>query len=267
MLYPILFSLFISFTKWNGIGEMTFVGIGNYKRLMNDDVFIQSIKNGVIIFFMYVPVMLFASLILASLLNQKTLRGKAFFRASFFIPNITSVVAVASLFLLIFDTKYGVLNLLLGYIGIPSISWFGTPFGARIAVSTLVLWRWVGYNMIIMLSGLQNISASLYEAAKVDGANATQIFIRITMPLMRPIILFCVVMSTIGTFSLFTEPLVLTGGGPMYSTITPVLHIFNMAFNRLEMGYASSLAYAYFIIMILFTTLQFQINRRLDKEA
>lgn len=265
MLYPILFSLWISFTKWNGIGEAIFVGTANYIKLSNDQVFIKSLINGIILFFMYVPIMLLLALLLANLLNQKTLKFKGFFRASFFIPNITSVVAVASLFLLIFDTKYGVLNLFLSFIGIEPIAWFGSPFGARIAVSTLIIWRWVGYNMILMLSGLQNISYSLYEAAKIDGANGRQIFFRITMPLMRPIILFCTVLSTIGTFSLFTEPLVLTGGGPLYSTITPVLHIFTIAFKRLEMGYASSLAYVYFILMVVLTTIQFSINKRLER--
>ena len=267
MAYPIVFSFIISFTKWNGVGEMEYVGLANFIKLFKDPVFSQSLLNSVILFFLYVPVMLLGALVLANLLNQKTIKGKGFFRASLFLPNVTSIVAVAGLFLLMFDTKYGILNSLLGVFNIEPVSWFGTPMGARIAVSSLVLFRWLGYNMIIMLSGLQNISKNYYEAARIDGASNVQIFFKITVQLMRPIILFCVVLSTIGTFSLFTEPLVLTNGtgGPMNTTMTPVLYIYKQAFGNLRMGYASSAAFIFFILMAVLTLLQFRMNKRFER--
>ena len=277
MLYPFLFAFVLSFGKWNGIGEIKWIGFGNYINLLNDKIFLQSILNGIIEYFMYVPAMLLAALILAVILTSQGVKYKNLFRSVIFIPNITSVIAVSYVFLLAFDTEYGLINMLLNYIGIDKISWFGTPFGARFAIVTLVAWRWLGYNMILMMSGLSNISAELYEAARIDGANIVQIFLRITIPLMKPIILFCCVMSTIGTFSLFTEPLVLTGGGtanganpgtaggPIYTTMTPVLYLYIHSFSYLKMGYAAAISYAFFIIMFILTLIQFRINKALDK--
>jgi len=261
MLYPFIFSFVISFSEWNGIGEIKWIGFNNYVKLARDEIFIQSIVNGIIIFFMYVPLMLFLALVLAVILNNNEVKFRGFFRTTIFIPNITSVVAVSFVFALIFDTKYGFLNMILNKLGIESISWLGTQLGARVAVSSLVTWRWLGYNMVLMLAGLQNISKELFEAADIDGASKVQSFFRITIPLMKPVILFCTVLSTIGTFSLFTEPMLLTGGGPMYKTITPVLYIYRESFQYLRMGYASSVAYIYFILMFVFTLLQFRLSK------
>lgn len=267
MLYPFVFSLIMSFTKWNGIGKMKWIGLLNYVNLLKDKIFFQTLINGVVMFFMSVPVMLLAALILGFILNQSWVRCKGFFRAAIFIPNVTSVVAVSYVFLLAFDTQYGLINLLLGFIGIPQIQWFGTSFAARFVVVTLLNWRWLGYNMILMMAGLTSIPNELYEAAYIDGATAVQTFKRITLPLMKSVILFCSVMSTIGTFSLFTEPLVLTNGtgGPFNTTMSTVLYLYTQSFGYLKMGYASSIAYVYFIIMFLFTMIQMRINKALDK--
>jgi ABC-type sugar transport system permease subunit len=265
MLYPFIFSFVISFSEWNGIGEIKWIGFDNYIKLVRDEIFIQSIMNGIIIFFMYVPLMLFLALVLAVILNNSEVKFRGFFRTTIFIPNITSVVAVSFVFALIFDTKYGFLNMILSQLGIEPVSWLGTPLGARVAVSSLVTWRWLGYNMVLMLAGLQNISKELFEAADIDGANKVQSFFSITIPLMKPVILFCTVLSTIGTFSLFTEPMLLTGGGPMYKTITPVLYIYRESFQYLRMGYASSVAYIYFILMFVFTLLQFRLSKSMGE--
>ncbi len=265
MVYPIFFSLRASFTTWNGVNAMKWVGLDNYARLLQDKIFLQAILNGVIMFFMYVPIMLILALLIAVLLNKPNLKFRNFFRTAIFIPNITSVVAVAFVFGLAFDTKYGFINETLMRMGIPAIAWMGTALGARFAICLLILWRYLGYNMILMMAGLQTISGSLVEAAKIDGASSYQIFIKITIPLMRPVILFCTVLSTIGTFSLFTEPLIMSGGGPLYKTITPVLYIYNESFVHLRMGYASSLAYAFFILMIIFAILQFKLSNMADK--
>ena len=265
MLYPILFSFRISLTKWDGMGTMKWVGFDNYIKLLSDPIFIQTIKNGIVMFLMYVPLMILLALIFAVILNNPSLLFKKVFRSIIFIPNVTSVVAIALVFSLAFDTKYGFINAMLGAIGISPISWVGSAFGSRFMISTLVLWRWVGYNMILMLSGLQSISEGLYEAAAIDGAGPIRRFFSITVPLMRPVILFCSILSTLGTFGLFTEPLLLTNGGPFYMTTSTVLYIYNESFVHLRMGYASSIAYVYFILMLIFTFIQFKISSLSEK--
>ena len=265
MLYPILFSFRISLTKWDGMGTMKWVGFDNYIKLLSDPIFIQTIKNGIVMFLMYVPLMILLALIFAVILNNPNLLFKKVFRSIIFVPNVTSVVAIALVFSLAFDTKYGFINAMLGAIGISPISWVGSAFGSRFMISTLVLWRWVGYNMILMLSGLQSISEGLYEAAAIDGAGPIRRFFSITVPLMRPVILFCSILSTIGTFGLFTEPLLLTNGGPFYMTTSTVLYIYNESFVHLRMGYASSIAYVYFILMLIFTFIQFKISSLSEK--
>ena len=155
------------------------------------------------------------------------------YRVVIFLPYVTSLIAISYVFSLLFDRDYGLLNLLLDAVGISKVAWLGTPAMARISLDLLIIWRWLGYNMILMLAGLQSIDGQLYEAAKIDGANTFQVFWRITFPLMRPIMLFCLMLSTIGTFSLFTEPLVLTGGGPANATITPVLYLYKVQQARI----------------------------------
>ncbi len=265
MIYPILFSFRASFTSWNGVNDMKWVGLQNYINLVQDKIFLQSIINGVVMFIMYVPIMLTLALFIAVLLNKPNVKFKKFFRASIYIPNITSAVAIAFVFGLAFDTKYGFINKMLTSINLPAVSWMGTAFGARFAICLLVMWRYLGYNMILMMAGLQTISESIVEAAKIDGANGFHVFSRITIPLMKPVILFCTVLSTIGTFSLFTEPLILTGGGPLYKTTTSVLYIYTESFSHLKMGYASSLAYAFFVLMIILSLIQFKLSSMSDK--
>lgn len=254
--YPFLFSFYLSFQRWNGLGPMRSVGLQNYVNLFHDPVFLRSLTNGVILFFQYVPVLLLSALVLAVLLNSGYLRLQSMFRVVIFLPYVTSLIAISYVFSLLLDRDYGLLNLLLSKVGIAKVGWLGTPTMARISLDFLIIWRWLGYNMVLMLAGLQSIDSQLYEAAKIDGANTFQVFWRITFPLMRPIMLFCLMLSTIGTFSLFTEPLVLTGGGPANATITPVLYLYQQGFSYLKFGYASAIAYVYFIIMAVLTLIE-----------
>jgi ABC-type sugar transport system permease subunit len=266
MVYPIIFSLKASFTTWNGVQSMEWVGLDNYVKLVHDKIFLQALLNGVIMFFMYVPFMLLMALFLAVLLNRPRQKFKNFFRTSFFIPNITCIVAISYVFLLMFDTKFGLINKVLTNLSIPAVRWFGSAFGARLVIGIMVTWKYMGYNMILMMAGLQTIPGSLVEAAKIDGASSFRVFTRITIPLMRPVLLFTTILSTMGTFSLFTEPLILTnGGGPLNKTMSCVLYIYMESFQHLRMGYASALAYAFFFIMLAFTFLQFQLNKKLEK--
>ena len=256
--YPILFSLYLSFTEWKGLGPIKFVGLRNFELLLKDKVFWQSMTNGAILFFLYVPIMTFLALVLAVILNSKRVRGFRFFRTLLFIPYIMNIVAAGFTFRLMLNEKYGLVNALLGTFNIPSVPWLESVWGGRVSLALLVIWAWLGYNMVIMLAGLQTIPGELTEAALIDGASATQAFFYVTIPLMRPVILFSVVLSTMGSFNLFSEIYNLTGGGPINATLTPVIVIFNQAFGNFRLGYASAMAYLYFIILFALTLLQFR---------
>jgi lactose/L-arabinose transport system permease protein len=256
--YPVLFSLYLSFTEWKGLGPIKFVGLKNFELLFKDKVFWQSMTNGVILFFMYVPIMTFLALVLAVILNSKRVRGFRFFRTLIFIPYIMNIVAAGFTFRLMLNEKYGLVNVMLGTFNLPPIPWLESVWGGRVSLCLLVIWAWLGYNMVIMLAGLQTIPSELTEAALIDGASATQAFFYVTIPLMRPVILFSVVLSTMGSFNLFSEIYNLTGGGPINATLTPVIVIFNQAFGNFRLGYASAMAYLYFIILFALTLVQFR---------
>lgn len=255
-LYPLLLSMYLSFADWKGVGPIKLVGFNNFVRLAGDQVFWKSIGNGVILFFMYVPIMLFLALALAVILNFKWVKGFQFFRTLIFLPFITNMAAAGFAFRILLTKNNGLVNIVLGLLNIPAVGWLESEWTARVSLSLLIIWAWLGYNMVIMLAGLQTIPGDLTEAALVDGASKVQAFFHITIPLMRPVILFCAVTSTIGSFGLFAEVASLTGGGPANATITPLIRIFNVAFRSLQMGYASAMAYTFFAIVFILTLLQ-----------
>ena len=239
------------------MGPKVFVGLENHRTLLGDSVFWQSIRNGVILFFLYVPIMTLLALVLAVILNTKFVRFFQVFRTMIFIPYITTMVAAGFVFRMMMNTKYGFFNIFLTSIGIPPVPWLDTVWWARISLSLLVIWAWLGYNMVIMLAGLQTISKDMVEAATIDGANPVQAFFHITVPLMKPIILFSVILSTIGSFGLFNEVYSLTAGGrPMNATLTPIVYIYQQAFQHYKFSYASAVSYVYFAIIIILTLLQ-----------
>jgi len=259
--YPIIFSIYLSFTKWKGFGPKVFVGLANYSRLLGDYIFWQSIRNGVIIFFLYVPIMTLLALVLAVILNAKFFRFFQIFRTMLVVPYVTTMIAVGYVFKIMMNTKYGLFNMVITSIGLPAVPWLDKVWWARVSLSILIIWAWLGYNMVIMLAGLQTIPKDLVEAATIDGANPVQAFFRITVPLMRPIILFSVILSTIGSFGLFNEIYALTTvgytmGGPMHATITPLVYIYQQAFQNYNFSYASAVSYVYFAIIFVLTLLQ-----------
>jgi ABC-type sugar transport system permease subunit len=260
-LYPMLLSIYISFTRWKGVGPMEFAGWVNFSLIPQDKVFWQSMTNGVILFFLYVPVMLFLALALAVILNSGRVRGFRFFRTLIFLPFVTNMVAAGFAFRILLEKQNGLINVVMRYVGFSPIPWLEDVWWARISLSLLIIWAWLGYNMVIMLAGLQTIPRELTEAALVDGASPIQAFFNITVPLMRPVILFCLITSTIGSFGLFTEISVLTGGGPVNATITPLIRIYGVAFGSYQFGYASALAYTFFAIIFVLTIIQFRLNR------
>jgi lactose/L-arabinose transport system permease protein len=255
-LFPLVFSLFLSLTEWKGVGAIKFTGLANYQRMLTDTVFWQSFMNSVSLFFLYVPVMLLLALILAVILNSPRIRAFGIFRTIIFMPFITNMVAAGFVFRILLTQNNGLINVMLGSVGIPPVPWLESVMGARVSLALLIIWGWLGYNMVLMLAGLQTIPKDLVEAARVDGANQTQAFFSITLPLMRPIILFCSVLSLTGSFGLFAEVTALTGGGPTNATITPMIKIYNNSFQQFQFGYASSLSYTYFVIIFVLTLIQ-----------
>jgi len=263
--YPILYSLYLSFHEWRGIGAMRPVGTANYERLLGDRIFWNSMLNSLILFFIYVPLMTFLAIVIATMLHGNFLKLQGLWRALVFMPHLTSMVAAGFTFRLILDTHTGFANRALTWLGVSPVPWLDDMWWARISVGLLMIWAWLGYNTIIMLAGLQTIPTEVNEAARVDGANTVQVFTRITVPLLRPVILFAVTLSIIGTFQLFTEPYILTGGGPMRATETPVMQIFSSTFANLRFGYAASMSYAYFLTIVVLAILQFRLVSRGDR--
>ncbi|TSB45116.1 sugar ABC transporter permease [Alkalicoccobacillus porphyridii] len=263
-LFPILFSLYLSFHSWSGLGEMTFIGLAQFQYLITEPTFWRSVGNTFAIWFLSSVPMLFLALIIAFLLNLPTLSMRGTYRTMFFITNVTSIVAVAIIFETIFSNQYGLLNYLFSLVGIPQLEWMNSSFLIKVVIASMVVWRYVGYNAIIYLAGLQSIPKSLYEAAIIDGANKIQIFFRITIPLLRPIILFTVIMTTIGSMQIFTEPQVLLGnsGGVGGAGMTMTLYMYNEGFLNSQFGYASAVSWVMFIIIGLFSLINWKLVQR-----
>jgi lactose/L-arabinose transport system permease protein len=261
MLYPILSSLYLVTRKWKGFTD-SFVGLGNFEKMVGDSLFWQSLGNNFFLMIVQIPVMVFLALILAVVLNQGIRRFRGAFRLMFFLPAVTSLVAYSILFRILLQTNGLANNLLmnLGFLHDP-IGWLNDPFWAKMTIVLALTWRWTGYNMIFFLVGLQNIDPEIYEAAEVDGASKVLQFFRITLPLLVPVILFAVVTSTSGTLQLFDEPNVLTNQGqPANATMTAALYIYRQAFVlNSNFGYATALSYVLVILAALLSWIQIRL--------
>jgi len=263
-LFPVLFSIYLSFHKWNGYGSMEFVGLKNYTFLsgVGGKAFWQSIQNGVILFFMYVPIMTLAAIVVAVILNSRRVRFFQGYRTMVYAPRVTSMVAAGMTFRFMLNAKGGLFNIALGMLGLPQVPWLEHVWWAKVSLCLLVFWGWLGQNMVYMLAGLQTIPRELTEAARVDGANSIQAFFHITLPLLRPVIIFAVLLSTMGSFGLFPEVQTLTYGGPMRATLTTLVHIYNVAFSDWRLGRAAALGYVYFAIVFILSLLQLKYGGR-----
>jgi multiple sugar transport system permease protein len=269
VVFPVFRSLQFSLHHWPlGAAEKTYLGLENYRILLFDDeIFRKSIYNtfrftaGKVFFTL--PLALF----LALLLNQ-SLKGRTIFRTIYFIPVVSSLVAVAFIWRWLLEPSFGLVNVLLGFVSIKGPGWLASPAWALPGIMMMSIWRDVGFYMVIFLAGLQTIPRELYEAALVDGANAWQRFWGITLPLLNPTIVFSVVICVIYALQLFTEVFVMTGsaskvpGGPSFSTRPIVLHIYQAAFRSLEMGYASAAAFILFILILVFTIIHIKLIER-----
>jgi len=261
-IWPIAQSFIWSFTKWNGISEKKFVGFRNYISLFNENDFLISLKNTILAAIVYIIVLLVIALILGFLLNSAMLKGRAFFKTSFFIPVTVSLPVVALIFYIIYAPHNGVLNNILSFLGIPgSVNWLTDPKIALWSIVGLRLWRAVGYYTIFVIAGLQAIPKSTIEAGRVDGANTWQTIRYIILPQLKSIIVYIIIASSIWAFQLFEEPWILTQGGPANATSTVAIHIYRNAFQFSKLGYASASAYVLTMVILIFAIISFKIAK------
>lgn len=260
MVYPLIYSLILSFSEWKA-GIITFVGIENYQKLFTDPLFWKAIGTTAVILVVQVPIMLILATVLAVVLNSKSLKFRGGFRLAFFLPVLIDLVTYSLVFSLIFNESYGMVNQFLGLFGVEPIKWFSDEFWAQLLIIIALTWRWTGYNAVIILSGLQNIPKDLYESASIDGASKVIQFFKITFPMLKPVLLFCCVLSTIGTLQLFAEPFVLTDGGPRHATTTIILYLYDKAFSSFDFGLASAGAYVLTTIIGVLSYLQIRVSK------
>lgn len=259
-------ALLMSFTDFDiySLGNLSFaqfVGFRNYIDIFNDPLFWTSLKNTLYFVIVGGPLSIAVSLAAALLINSKLVRFKSFFRLVYFIPVVTTLVAVSVLWRFIYHPRFGILNYFLGFIGIHGIDWLGNPKWAMPAIILMAIWKNFGYNMIIFIAGLQNIPEDLYEAASLEGASAWNQFKNITLPMLAPTTLFVGIITMIGYFQLFAEPYIMTQGGPLNSTLSIVLYMYQEGFRWWNMGYSAALAFILFFIILVVSLIQLKIQK------
>lgn len=253
--FPVIFSLVLTFYKWNIIGPMEWNGLGNWERILNDRLFWKAILNTLKFLIIHIPLQIVVALALAEVLNQKIfMRG--FFRAAFFMPFVISGVVVTILWQQLLSFETGVINRLLVMVGLGKVGWLIDPNVAMVSIAIMATWKNVGLYIILFLVGLQTVPKQYYEAADLEGASQWQKFYNITIPMINPTIFMVVVLSTIGGFSLFIEPYILTGGGPLNSTLSAVLYIYKQAFEYYHMGYSATLGVFFAVMVMLVVIIQ-----------
>ncbi len=253
--YPLIFSFVLIFHRWNIVTPMEWIGIGNLMRLIQDDLFFKAIGNTLLFLSIHIPLQILVALMFALLLYSK-IKGRGFFRSVYFFPFVVSGVVVTIIWMQLYSYEDGVLNTIIMSLGFDRIPWLVDPSFAMPSIALMATWKNVGLYIILFLVGLQTIPSQLYEAADIDGASKLRQFRHITLPMLNPTIVIVFVLSTIGGFSLFIEPYVMTGGGPMNSTLSAMLYIYNQAFNFSHMGYAAALGFVFAIIILLVVLLQ-----------
>ena len=262
IVYPIVFSQILSYHRWSILSpNKPFVGLGNYIRMFQTPDFWNSMKITFIYALGVVPFGAAASLGLAILLNRKVFMS-GFFRTTFFLPVITSTIAISIVWLFIYDSNNGIFNLMLRSVGLNPIPWLTSSKYALFSIILMTIWKNAGYHMIILLAGLQAIPDSYYEAASIDGARPWQLFRYITWPMIIPTLIFVLITNTIFTFQSFGQIYTMTGGGPSKSTSVIVFYLYQRAFTFQEMGYASAVSWVIFLILLVLTILQLKFGKR-----
>jgi len=257
---PMLYSIFLLLQDWDLITPPKFIGLGNFVRLWNDPLVAKSLGNTAYYTFIGVPLQLLVAFGLALLLNQNV-HGLSIYRTIYYLPSITPAVAFAVVWIQILNPEFGVLNNLIGLFGIQPIKWLFDPTWAKPAFILMSLWL-VGFQMVIFLAGLQGVPKELHEAAAIDGANTWSRFWHVTLPIISPVLFFNLVIGLIGSFQVFTGAFIITKGGPQDSTLFMVLYIYRNAFEYFKMGYAVTLSWLLFLIIMVFTAIQFFVANR-----
>jgi len=253
-LYPIAASLFYSFTSYRILTPPHWIGLGNYQRMLfKDELFWTSLYNSGFFTLLSVPSGLLASFVLALALNAN-IRGLSIYRTVFYLPSLVPTVAVAIIWLWLFHTRYGLLNIILQWLGLPRVGWLTSPGMAKPSLAIMGLWL-IGPTIIIFLAALQDVPQHLYESAEIDGAYYLQKTIYITIPMVTPVILFNLIMGLIGSFQYFTQVYIMTDGGPVHATLMYVMYLYKNGFEYVQMGYASALAWVLFLVILLCTVL------------
>lgn len=251
---PAAASLLLGFFEWSVVDDPRFIGLDNYQRLVADDIFWKALRNTALFVVLTVPTDVVLALILAVLLNQR-LPGMVVFRLAYFVPVVTATAVVAVVWRWLYQPQ-GMVNGALGVFGMDPIVWLSDPDWALPAIAVMAVWKHVGFNMLILLAGLQAIPSDFEEAARVDGAGPVSIFFGVTLPLLRPVIVLVTILTTIGSFQVFDAAYVMTNGGPFHATTTLVYYIYQSAFDRYQMGYAATVAFALFLIILAISILQ-----------
>jgi len=261
VLYPTLFALYASLTRWNGLGPMQFIGLDNYVALLSDERFLQSLFN-TFFYMIGIPIGLAISLALAIAMNRKII-GLTAFRTIYYIPVISSIAAVAILWQWAYNGDFGLVNQFLAFFGIDGPNWLADTTWAKPAIILMAVWKGLGYSMLLYLAAIQSVPRSLYEATALDGAGAWRQFRAITLPMVRPVTFFLVVTQVIAGAMIFTEINIMTPtGGPEYSTASAVFYIWKQAFQYRQMGYATAAAIVLGILILVITLIQFRLNKR-----
>ena len=263
-LYPILYSLYLSFFKGFGFEEKTFFGLGNYAYMLGDPRYIEAVLNTTYYALGSVFILSPLALVLALAFNSRLLLFKSFFKVAFFFPVISSAVVVAVVFLRVFDTDYGLLNTFLGWFGVEPVGWLSDPEMVMPSMILMGIWTYLGINSLYWLAGLSSISRDLYDAAHVDGASRWETFWYVTVPLLRPVTLFVVIQAIVGSYNLFAQPLLFfpgPPGGPADSALTITLYLYVQGFQYFNVGYASAIAYSMFVLLLVLSLLNIWLFR------
>jgi len=260
--FPVVFSIVLTFFNWNIISPLEWNGLGNWKHVISDRLFWKSIFNTLKFLAVHIPLQIIIALALAEVLNQK-IRLRGFFRAAFFMPVVISGVVITMMWQQLLGYETGIINRMLVSIGLGKVGWLTDPDIAMISIALMATWKNVGLYVILFLVGLQTVPKQFYEAADLEGASHWQKFTRITIPMINPTIFMVMILSTLGGFSLFIEPYIMTGGGPMNATLSAVLYIYKEAFEYYHMGYSATLGLFFALMIVLVVIIQ---KRFIEKE-
>jgi multiple sugar transport system permease protein len=256
---PLGWAIWLSFMKWSGNRKPVFVGFENIIQMFSDHILLRSLSVTLKYSFIFIPIVIFSAMVLASLLQNKRIRGRNVFRGIFFLPYAVSLVIAGSVWAFLFDLKFGLINYLFRLVSLPAVDWIGSKDFALYSIIFVSIWRWLGYYTVIFHTGLQEIPAEYYDSAMIDGSNAAQLFRYITFPLLRPVTLFVVIIALVHSFKIFDQVYVMTAGGPYYATYFFSFYIYERAFRFRNFGYASALSILLIVILLGVALLQIKI--------